>query len=103
MSPLPSKILQNTLTVEPFLGEGAKGPRYGPPADKRCRLDSNERVTIMNGRGAQVVSRAVAYVRPENRLANQSRVTIDGIRYEVLDVEPITGPTRIEGYRVVLG
>ena len=101
---LPTKTLVNRATVEPYLGAGATGPKFGPARrGVKCRLDANERVTVQAPRGVQTVARATAYFRPSDRMSPQSRVTIDGERYEVLDVEPITGPLRVEGYKVALG
>lgn len=101
---IPTKILVNRATVEPYLGAGATGPRFGTPLrDVKCRLDSNEQVTVQGSGGTQVVARATMYVRPQDRMANQSRVMIDGQRYEALDVEPINGPLRVAGYKVALG
>lgn len=101
---LPTKALVNRATIESYQGAGATGPKFGPArAGVKCRLDANERVTVQTARGVQTVARATAYFRPSDKMPNQSRVFIDGQRYEVLDVTPITGPFRIAGYKVALG
>lgn len=104
MTLLPTKFLPNRATVEDYKGAGMSGPKFGPPKrDVKCRLDSNEQTAVQTSGGTQAVSRATAYFRPESKMPLQSRVTIDGVRYEALDVEPITGASRITGYKVALG
>lgn len=104
MTLLPTKFLTNRATIETYLGAGATGPKWlAPKENVRCRLDGNERVTVQTARGITTVARATMYVRPDDKPTLQSRVVIDGIRYEVLDVTPINGPTSIEGYKAAVG
>lgn len=102
---LPTKTLVNRATVEPYKGTSGGGkPTFGTPRkDVKCRLDANESNTVQRGATSTVIARAVAYFRPEAKMPPQSRITIDGTRYEALDVEPLNGPFRIAGYKVTLG
>lgn len=104
MSKFPTKALVNRATVEPYLGASATGPRYGPQIHGvKCRLDANERMTVQRSGGMQVVAKATMYVRPSMKIEPLSRVFVDRIRYEALDVEPIVGALRVIGYKVALG
>lgn len=104
MTLLPTKFLVNRAIVETYLGAGAHGPKWAAPKpDVKCRIDGNERVTVQTSRGVQTVARATMYVRPEDKPTLQSRVTIDGIRYEVLDVTPVNSATGIAGYKAAVG
>lgn len=101
--PLPTKTLVNRMSREEYLGNSANGPKWGPKRDKiPCRL-INRRSRVTNENGDTVVSTCVVHTRPDVKLATMDRVFIDGQRYEVLDITPLTGPIRIEGWEAMLG
>lgn len=79
MSGFPRRLLRHSLTVEPYLGGSAYGPRYGPPAAVRCLLDEQTR-EVRSPTGEQVVSSSTAYCPLATDAPPQSRVTLPGGR-----------------------
>lgn len=75
MGALPGWLLRHTVTVEPYLGQSAYGPRYGPPGTVRCFLDQQTRM-VRASDGTQVTSSSTVYTRLEEAAPAQSRVTL---------------------------
>lgn len=99
---VPRSLLNRTITVEPYEGSSAYGPVYGEPVEMRARVEGRRR-TVRRPDGVDVISQASATIRPGTPVPAESRVTIDGQAYWVLDVvqgEGLTGPAYVE---LVLG
>lgn len=79
MATIPSRFLVHTITVEPYLGDSSKGPRYGPPETVACLLDEQTR-GVRSAGGEQVTSTSTAYCLPGETAAPFSRVTLPGGR-----------------------
>ncbi|MEV8042462.1 hypothetical protein AB0P02_01275 [Streptomyces griseoluteus] len=76
MASIPRRFLIHTITVEDYLGQTSKGPRYGPPRTVRCLVDEQTRAVRTPG-GEQVTSTSTAYAGPEEQSALPlSRVTL---------------------------
>ncbi|MFK0124884.1 hypothetical protein ACIQSP_16405 [Streptomyces nigra] len=75
MSRIPGWLLRHRITVEEYLGEGSKGPRYGPPQELRCFVDEQTRAVRSPG-GEDVTSSSTAYAAPGTRVRPLSRVTL---------------------------
>ncbi|MEU0332231.1 hypothetical protein [Streptomyces sp. NPDC006193] len=76
MASIPRRFLVHTITVEDYLGETSKGPKYGPPRTVRCLVDEQTRAVRSPG-GEQVTSTSTAYAGPEEAAAPPlSRVTL---------------------------
>lgn len=72
---LPRFLLQHTVTIEPFLGNGATGPIYGPPVTVPCFRDDKRRlVRAMNG--SQVISESTVYCLPGTVAPPESRINL---------------------------
>lgn len=83
---VPSSLLRQRITIEPYQGEtGSTGPAYGPGRVVRARVEGARR-TIRKPGGVDVVTSAVAYVRPDVPVEAQARVTCEGRTYTVVDV-----------------
>lgn len=89
---VPAALLNQRITIEPYLGETAYGPKWGDPLTVRARVEG-ERRTIRRSDGTDVTSSARATVLPEivDRLPAgaelpQSKVTYETRTYDVLDV-----------------
>jgi hypothetical protein len=50
----------NTVTVEPYLGEKATGPAYGPPQSVDCWVEDETKL-VRSGDGSEVVSSTQVY------------------------------------------
>jgi hypothetical protein len=84
VSAIEKWLMQHTVTVEPYLGPSAYGPRYGPAAEVRCFLDEQTRM-VRAGDGTQVSSSSTAYALLDTAAPAQSRVTLpDGRQTTVI-------------------
>lgn len=79
MATIPEWLLQHEITVEPYLGAGAYGPKYGPPTVVQCFLDQDTRAVRATD-NTQVVSSSTAYVGLDTEAPALSRVTLPGGR-----------------------
>ncbi|MFF7485643.1 hypothetical protein ACFZBC_09105 [Streptomyces luteogriseus] len=75
MSRIPGWLLRHRITVEPYLGESSKGPRYGPGQVVRCFVDEETRAVRSPG-GETVTSSSTAFTAPGTRVPPLSRVTL---------------------------
>lgn len=60
---IPSRLLPQTVTYTPLLGEGAYGPIYGNPVTVPARV-TFERRLVRTAAGSEVVSSATIYLQP---------------------------------------
>lgn len=94
MSTLPRFMLRNTVTVEPYLGNSANGPLYGPGVTVACYLEDGRQLTRRKD-GSEVTSVARFFCRPESLpdgLDPVSRVTLpDGRRTAVIQAQRFDG------------
>ncbi|MFI1942058.1 hypothetical protein ACH44C_33610 [Streptomyces purpureus] len=75
MSGLPGFLLRHTITIEPYLGDSAYGPAYGPAVTVRCFLDEKTR-TVRDRTGQEVTSASTAYAPLDTDCPAESRVTL---------------------------
>lgn len=76
MATIPGWLLRHRVTVEPYLGEGANGPSYGPPvADVRAFVEEASK-TVRSADGTLVTLTATVLVRLSVVAPDQSRVTL---------------------------
>lgn len=74
---IPGWLLRHTVTVEPYLGQSAAGPRYGPAMPIRCFVDDSRRL-VRNETGEQVVSESTVLCRLDVAAPPKSRVNVFG-------------------------
>lgn len=82
---MPGVLARQTVTVEPYEGDGAYGPVYGPQRTIQCRKDDTRRV-VRDANGVEVTSDVTLWV-PTNQkpLKTEDRVTLpDGRTTRVL-------------------
>ncbi|MCM2394359.1 hypothetical protein [Streptomyces albipurpureus] len=72
---IPGFLLRHEVTVEPYLGDSAYGPQYGPAASLRCFLDEQTR-TVRSKEGQEVISSGTFYARLDAVCPAESRVTL---------------------------
>lgn len=75
MSRIPRWLLRHTVTVEPYEGDTAYGPAYGPPTLVRCFVEEGVRL-VRDLEGHEVVSSARLFARLDAVCPAQSRVTL---------------------------
>ncbi|MGW2209910.1 hypothetical protein [Streptomyces sp. NPDC001781] len=76
MASIPRRFLIHTVTVEDYLGQTSKGPKYGAARQVRCLVDEQTRAVRTPG-GEQVTSTTTAYAGLEEQSAPPlSRVTL---------------------------
>lgn len=84
--PIPPQLLRHTVTVEAYLGDGARGPLYADPQTVPCYLEHKTRLARAPD-GRQVTSSSQVYCDLGPTVTTQSRVTLpDGTRPTVLQV-----------------
>jgi hypothetical protein len=90
---VPAWLLRHRITIEPYLGVGAYGPRYGPPvADVPAMVASTIKRT-RDATGAEVVSTAQIIAAPGLDCPTGSRVTLpDGRTTVVISNAQHTAP-----------
>lgn len=76
MAGIPRRFLVHTVTVENYLGDTSKGPRYAAPRTVRCLVDEQTR-GVRTPAGEQVTSTSTVYAGPEEKTVPAfSRVTL---------------------------
>ncbi|MGW4648043.1 hypothetical protein [Kitasatospora sp. NPDC004289] len=75
MGTVPGWLLRHQITIEPYLGDAAYGPVYGPPVTVRCLLEEKTR-EVRSSTGEQVISSSTAYCPPGTTGPPSSRVTL---------------------------
>lgn len=96
---IPPFLLVHTATVEPYLGSGAYGDRYGAPFSLPCYYEG-KRQLVRAGDGSEAVSEGVLYADPADIPAG-SKVTILGretwiITASTFDDAGLTGLAHVE-------
>jgi hypothetical protein len=98
---IPTSLLTDTITVEPFLGRGGKGLSYGDPYEIVCVL------TVTRSRrrssGDEDVTVTPMVTARDLRLSVEDRVTLPtGERLKVASVEPVRAGRRISHIEAIL-
>lgn len=84
MARIPGVMLRDTITVEAHTGQtGAGEPAFGAAQSLRAHVEPKRRV-VRSIDGEQVVTAAVAYLRPGPSIPPRSRVTWNGRILSVL-------------------
>jgi hypothetical protein len=73
------------VVLEPYEGSGGRGPIFGEAKRIECRVEWRRRL-VEGGNGAQRISEATLFCEPTVDPPLESRVLIDGVRYEVAEV-----------------
>lgn len=82
---LPGTLLRDAVDVEAYLGDTSTGPAYSDAVRHRWRVErTTRRITRPNG--VEVHSTVTCWAPYPTVVAAEDRVTIDGARYEVLEV-----------------
>lgn len=77
MSEIPGWLLRHTVTLEPYLGQSAAGPKYGPAVTVACFVDDTRRL-VRNELGDQVISETTLYCVLDTDAPTKSKVTVNG-------------------------
>jgi hypothetical protein len=72
---IPRFLMRHQITIEAYLGDTSKGPKYGPPTTVRCFVDEQTR-GVRTPEGEQVTSTSTAYADPGTAAPPFSRVTL---------------------------
>lgn len=75
MSAVPGWLLRHRVRIEPYIGESAYGPLYGPEAEVRGFVDEAVR-EVRSPTGEVVVSTATLIIRRGVTCPPRSRVTL---------------------------
>jgi hypothetical protein len=88
----PRWMFRQTVTVEPYIGEGAYGPQYGAGYMLKCRIEARVH-TVLTPDGEETTAMARLFCLPGANLPTQSKVIWDGAAHDVLTVGSQPGPT----------
>lgn len=79
-----------TAQVEPYLGDNAKGPTYGPSVAMTCYIEQANNI-IRDTEGRELVSTSKLWFPAGSSIPNQSRITVGGLRSYALQVNVFSG------------
>jgi len=99
---IPTALLRETVSIEPYGGESSVGPVYEPAVTCPARVERTHRLVRLTADEVQAAE-ATLYLRGDVSIATGDRVTVGGRRYRVLSVEALDGLLRNEGLRATLG
>jgi hypothetical protein len=86
-------LLRHRVTVEPYLGDSAYGPRYGPPVAGVPALVALAVRTVRDREGREVTSTATVIAGPDLDCPPESRITLpDGRTTRAIAVARHTAP-----------
>ncbi|AVH58383.1 MULTISPECIES: hypothetical protein [Streptomyces] len=90
---VPGYLLRHRITVEPYLGVSAYGPRYGPKVEDVPALVDETIKRVRDATGAEVTSTAQIIAAPDLNCPTGSRITLpDGRTTTALTVAHHTAP-----------
>ncbi len=73
---IPRFLMPHQVTIEAYVGESSKGPKYGPPVViQQCFVDEQTRA-VRTPAGEQVTSTSTVYADPGTQAPPLSRVTL---------------------------
>lgn len=92
MTAMPGYLMPHTVTVAPYMGDGAYGPTYGAPTVVRCLLDEQTRL-VRDKDGRQVSSTSTIYCLLATDAPPGSKATLpDGRQTFVIAALRRSGP-----------
>lgn len=90
---VPGWLLPHRITIEPYEGDTAYGPLYGPPAADVAALVTETVRTVRNPQGREVTSTAQIITAPDVPCPAESRITLPSGRITTaLHIAPHTAP-----------
>ncbi|MFJ7267253.1 hypothetical protein ACIQV3_11410 [Streptomyces sp. NPDC099050] len=90
---VPGWLLPHRITIEPYAGDAAYGPTYGPPAADVPALVAETVRTVRNREGREVTSTAQVLTAPDVACPPLSRITLPSGRITTaLHIAPHTAP-----------
>lgn len=93
MTRVPRWLLRHRITIEPYRGDSAYGPVYGPPAADVPALVAETVRTLRDRAGREVVSTAQIIASPDLDCPAESRITLpDGRITRAISVAHHTAP-----------
>ncbi|KUN96196.1 hypothetical protein [Streptomyces caeruleatus] len=90
---VPRWLLRHRIKVEPYLGDSAYGPQYGPPVEDVPALVAETIRTVRDREGREVTSTAQIIAEPGLNCPAESRITLpDGRTTRAISVAQHTAP-----------
>lgn len=90
---VPAYLLRHRITVEPYLGDSAYGPQYGPPVENVPALVAETIRLVRDREGREVTSTAQIIAAPGLDCPAESRITLpDGRTTRAISVAHHTAP-----------
>ncbi|MGW8374266.1 hypothetical protein [Streptomyces sp. ODS28] len=90
---VPGRYLRHRVDVEPYLGDSAYGPRYGPRVESVPALVAAVRKQVADKEGRQILATAQVIAGPELECPPGSRVTLpDGRAATAISTAEHTAP-----------
>ncbi|MFF5495764.1 hypothetical protein [Streptomyces aquilus] len=90
---VPGWLLRHRITVEPYLGDSAYGPQYGPPIEDVPALVAETIRLVRDREGREVTSTAQIIAAPGLDCPAESRITLpDGRTTRAISVAHHTAP-----------
>jgi len=74
---LPEFLLRHRAVIEPYLGDSAGGPLYGPPTPVDCYAEDKRRL-VRDASGAEVIAETTLWCPLSTECPPGSRVIVNG-------------------------
>ncbi|WP_031010655.1 hypothetical protein [Streptomyces sp. NRRL F-5727] len=93
MTRIPPWLLPHRVVIEPYLGDSAYGPKYGPPVPGVRAMVAEQVRTVRDREGREIVSTAQVITAPDTDCPAESRITLpSGRRTRALSTAHHTAP-----------
>ncbi|HEX9228365.1 MAG TPA: hypothetical protein VF885_17325 [Arthrobacter sp.] len=73
---IPKRLLPHTIDIEPYLGTGARGDKFGPVETWKRAYVEDKRQQIVTSEGSDATSNSFVVLDPERVVKEGSRLTI---------------------------
>jgi len=93
---IPSALLRQMVSIEPYLGETASGPDFGDAVTVAGRLRPSRRWVSTTPGSDALLSDATLELRPQTAIGVGDRITCEGEIYRVMAVAEHRGLSRAE-------
>lgn len=102
---VPRFLLRDTILIADFEGSGGRGRVYTPrAAPVRCSVQPTAKTVTTTGTGTTVTVATRVIIRPEDGPVRvESKVTLRGVTYSVLEAYPMPDERRPTQWELLIG
>jgi len=91
MLPQPTFLMNQTVTIKPFLGTAPNGPKYDSVYSSVCRFESKQK-RLVDDLGKTFYSAGIVFLPASQvNIERETILTIDGRGYKVVEKQIMRG------------